>query len=231
MRAKAFFLVGVVFAIWSCAGCSRGERAGAGTEGSARATANPLPEPVIVFLGDSLTDGYHLDRSQSYPARIEERIQERGWSARVINAGVSGDTTADGLRRLHALLREHVDVFVLALGINDVFRQTDVPVIQRNLEEILNRTRAHSPGVQFVIAGMKLNRSWDPDYAKDFEAMYRTVAEKHHAVFVPFLLKGVAGKASLNLPDGIHPTAKGHAVIAENMWSYLEPILDDMIRP
>ncbi len=190
---------------------------------SARAAANR----TIVFFGDSLTAGYGLNdpSSEAYPALLQQKIEAEkpGW--RAVNAGLSGETTSGGLRRVDWILRQPVDIFVLALGGNDGLRGIDPAVSRANLLQILERVRAKYPQAKLVLAGMQMPPSMGADFAKAFEQMYPDVAEKTGAVLVPFLLQGVGGQLDLNLPDRIHPNAKGHAVLADTVWKTLRPLL------
>ncbi|MEM9174811.1 MAG: arylesterase [Myxococcota bacterium] len=181
--------------------------------------------PVIVFLGTSLTAGYGLEESQAYPALIEERLQAEGLAYRVINAGVSGDTSAGGLRRLPWLLRMPVAVLVLELGANDMLRGLDIEQLRTNLETILDQTREAHPRVKFVVSGMRAAPNLGRDYVERFDSVYPALAEKYGAPLVPFLLEDVAAKRTLNQADGIHPTAEGHALIADRVWETLAPVL------
>lgn len=190
-------------------------------------TARAAASRTIVFFGDSLTAGYGLEdpAGESYPARIQAKIDagKLGW--RAVNAGLSGETTSGGLRRVDWILRQPVDIFVLALGGNDGLRGIDPAVSRANLQQILERVRAKYPQAKLVLAGMQMPPSMGADFARAFEQMYPEVADKYGAVFVPFLLEGVGGQLDLNLPDRIHPNAKGHAIIAETMWKALRPLL------
>jgi acyl-CoA thioesterase-1 len=190
---------------------------------SARAAATR----TIVFFGDSLTAGYGLNdpSSEAYPALLQQKIEAEkpGW--RAVNAGLSGETTSGGLRRVDWILRQPVDIFVLALGGNDGLRGIDPAVSRANLLQILERVRAKYPQAKLVLAGMQMPPSMGADFAKAFEQMYPDVAEKTGAVLVPFLLQGVGGQLDLNLPDRIHPNAKGHAVLADTVWKTLRPLL------
>jgi acyl-CoA thioesterase-1 len=190
-------------------------------------TARAAAARTVVFFGDSLTAGYGLDdpAGESYPARIQEKIdaEKLGW--RAVNAGLSGETTSGGLRRVDWILRQPVDIFVLALGGNDGLRGIDPSVSRTNLQQILERVRAKYPQAKLVLAGMQMPPSMGADFAKAFERMYPEVADKHGAVLVPFLLDGVGGRLDLNLPDRIHPNARGHAIIAETVWKALRPLL------
>jgi acyl-CoA thioesterase-1 len=182
---------------------------------------------TIIFFGDSLTAGYGLSdpTSQAYPALIQEKIDEAGMPWRVVNAGLSGETTSGGLRRVDWILRQPVDIFVLALGANDGLRGIDPAVSRQNLQKIFERVRARNPKAKFVLAGMQMPPEMGADFSRQFEQIFPKVAEKFDATLVPFLLEGVGGRSDLNQPDRIHPTAKGHAMIAETVWRVLRPLL------
>lgn len=203
--------------------------------GDSRVTEHTLPsksnrgEPkVILCLGDSLTAGYGLDKSQAYPAILQEKIDHLGWNFQVINAGLSGETTAGGLRRLDWFLKRKIDVLILALGGNDALRGIPLDSTKKNLDEIMTRTQAKYSGVKIVLSGMLIPPNWGTDYPNKFRAIFPEIAKKHKAQLIPFLLEGVGGKAQLNFPDGIHPTAEGHQIVAENVWKVLKPILASM---
>ena len=180
---------------------------------------------TILILGDSLTDGYGLTRSQAYPALLAQKLSAAGYrNFEVINAGVSGDTTAGGVRRIPKYLTRKIDVFILELGINDAFRGVPIGQMRTNLQTIIDQVRAKNPGVAIVIAGMQLPIGGD-GYVQTFGEMFSELAEKNHAALLPYLLEGVGGDPSLNLPDYIHPNAAGHRIVAENVWRVLEPVL------
>jgi acyl-CoA thioesterase-1 len=184
------------------------------------------PEPrTILFLGDSITAGFGLDPSEAYPALIQQKIDAKHWQFKVINAGQSGDTTAGGLSRLDWLLKNRIDVLVLELGGNDGLRGLPVETTRKNLQTIIDRCKAKYPGIKIVLAGMKVPPNMGGDYGKPFEAMFPDLAKKNNAALVPFILEGVGGVRELNLPDGIHPTTKGQAIVAANVWKALEPVL------
>ncbi len=183
---------------------------------------------VLLFLGDSLTAGYGIDASQAFPALIQAKIDAKRWNIKVINAGQSGDTSAGGLARLDWLLKNRVDILVLELGANDGLRGLPVEVTRKNLHAIIDRTRQRYPQVKVVITGMRVPPNMGRDYGTRFEAIFPALAKKNQGVLIPFILEGVAGVRELNLPDGIHPTAEGHRVIAGNIWKVLEPIMRSM---
>jgi acyl-CoA thioesterase-1 len=186
--------------------------------------AAPVPR-TILFLGDSITAGYGLDLDQAYPGLIQKKIETKGWNFKVVNAGQSGDTSAGGLTRLDWLLKNRVDILVLELGANDGLRGLSTEQMRKNLQAIIDRTKERYPEAKVVIAGMKVPPNMGGDYGRRFEAAFADLAKKNKALFIPFILEGVGGMQELNLPDGIHPTAKGHEIVANNVWKVLEPLL------
>lgn len=183
---------------------------------------------TIIFFGDSLTAGYGLDPSQAFPALIQEKIDARGWKFRAVNAGLSGETTAGGLRRVNWVLQRPMDVFVLALGANDGLRGLAVEEAKKNLQAIIERVRGKYPQVKLVLAGMQMPSNLGRDYATRFRDIFPELARANNAALIPFLLQGVGGKPELNLPDGIHPTPAGQRIVAENVWNILEPVLQSL---
>jgi len=179
---------------------------------------------TILVLGDSLSDGFQLKRSEAYPALIANKLRDADLNLQVTNASATGGTTEGGLERLPAHLKRKIDIFVLELGINDAFRGVPVEQIQNNLQQIIDRVKARNPDVRVVIAGMQLPNYGADDYVSAFGKMFGDLATKNGAALVPYLLDGVAGDPSLNLPDGIHPNASGQKILAENVWRVLEPI-------
>jgi acyl-CoA thioesterase-1 len=186
--------------------------------------AAPAPKTVVI-LGDSVAAGFGLDPSQAFPARIQEKIDARGWNFKVVNAGQSGDTSAAGLSRMDWLLRNRVDVLVLELGANDGLRGLPAEVTKKNLQAIIDRAKAKYPQVKIVIAGMKIPPNMGRNYGRQFESIFPDLAKRNDAALIPFILESVGGIRELNLPDGIHPTAKGHEIVARNVWKVLEPVL------
>jgi len=180
-------------------------------------------ERVIVCFGDSLTAGLGVAPAEAYPARLAARLEAEGYRYRVVNAGVSGDTTAGGLRRLDWALRLEPDIVILALGANDGLRGQDLRAVRANLDALVERFQR--AGARVLLAGMRLPPNYGRPYADEFRRMYEAVARQHRAALMPFLLDGVGGTPRLNQPDGIHPTAEGHRVIAERLWPYLRPLL------
>jgi acyl-CoA thioesterase-1 len=195
--------------------------------GAAQAEAPPerLGAPRrIVFLGDSLTAGLGLPREQSVPALIQDRLAAEGYGYEVINAGVSGDTSAGGVSRLDWSLDGEVEILVIELGANDGLRGLPVTQMKRNLDQIITRAKARD--ITVVLTGMEAPPNYGPAYTGEFRKVFRDLADEHDVVFVPFFLDGVAGIPSLNNSDGIHPNAEGARIIAGNIWDALEPVLD-----
>lgn len=188
------------------------------------ATAMARP-PAVLVLGDSLSAGYGLKRSAAFPALLSEKAEAPGFDLVVMNAGVSGDTTAGGLRRLPALLHHQVDVLVLELGINDAFRGVPVAQIESNLQQIIDLTKERYPDARIVIAGMRLPQEVTQNYLAKFGAIFSELARRNGAELVPFLLEGVAGNPALNQNDMIHPNAAGQKVLADNVWPMLQRAL------
>ncbi len=183
----------------------------------------------VIFLGNSLTAGYGLSVKEAYPAFLQTRVDSLRWPVIMVNAGVSGDTSSGGLRRLGWQLRNPPDVLVVALGGNDGLRGISPALTKANLVQIVNQTRAASPEVNIIIAGMQLPPNLGPQFQEEFRAVFPAVAQETGAALIPFLLEGVGGIAELNQPDGIHPTAAGQQILADNVWEILAPILQSRI--
>jgi acyl-CoA thioesterase I len=179
--------------------------------------------PRIVAFGDSLTAGLGVATEDAYPARLQRRLDEQGLRYRVINAGVSGDTTAGGLRRVEWVLKSRPDIVILELGGNDGLRGLNLQETKANLERIIQRCQEAS--VTVVLAGMKLPPNYGTDYTKAFEAIYPALAKQYRVTLIPFFLDGVAGSASLNQADGIHPTSEGYRIIADKVLEQIKRLL------
>jgi len=188
--------------------------------------AAPAPQ-TIVFFGDSLTYGFGLDdpATQSYPALVQKKISAAGLNAKVVNAGLSGDTTAGGLRRVDWVLRQKVDIFVLALGANDGLRGIDPGDIEANLNSIIAKVRRKYPTATIILAGVKMPAILGADYVRDYDEVFPAVAARQEVTLIPFLLEGVGGHADLNQSDGIHPNARGAEIVAGTVWKTLAPIV------
>jgi acyl-CoA thioesterase-1 len=193
------------------------------------ATSQAETPRVVIAFGDSLTAGFGLSPSEAWPALLEKRLNERdgAGSWRVINSGVSGETSSGGLRRVAWVIRQpRVDVFILALGANDGLRGQPLDNLERNLRSIVSHVRARHPEARIILAGMHMPRNLGADYADAFGAVFPRVAESEGIALIPFLLEGVAAIPELNLPDQIHPNEVGQRRVEENVWSVLEPILE-----
>ncbi|MEM8892961.1 MAG: arylesterase [Bacteroidota bacterium] len=197
------------------------------TDSSEVSESQPQAEEkkTILFFGNSLTAGYGLDISEAFPALIQEKIDSLGLSYTVINAGLSGETTASGSSRVEWVLRDSVDVFILELGGNDGLRGISTEETRKNLIEIIDKVRGTNENVTIVLAGMQIPPNMGEEYTSRFRVIYPELAEEKKTTLIPFLLKDVGGIAELNLPDGIHPTAEGHQIVAETVWEVLKPLL------
>lgn len=181
------------------------------------------PKAILVF-GDSLSDGFMLKRNEAYPALLAKKLRAAGLDFSVTNASVSGGTTDGGLERLPPHLKHRIDILILELGINDVFHGLSVDQIENNLQQIIDKVKARNPNARVVIAGIQLPGYAADDYVSAFGKMFADLAAKNRAALVPYLLEGVGGNSSLNLPDGIHPNAAGQKILAENVWRVLQPV-------
>ncbi|HWC51430.1 MAG TPA: arylesterase [Nitrospira sp.] len=179
--------------------------------------------PRIVAFGDSLTAGLGVPAEEAYPAQLQHRLDEQGIRYRVINAGVSGETTAGGLRRVEWVLKSRPHVVLLELGANDGLRGLNLEQTKSNLERIIQRCQEAS--VTVILAGMKLPPNYGADYTKGFEAIYPAIAKQYGLTLIPFFLDGVAGSAALNQADGIHPTREGYRIIADKVLEQIKPLL------
>jgi acyl-CoA thioesterase-1 len=182
-------------------------------------------DQTILFFGDSLTAGLGLDPNLAFPALIQQRLDSLGYDYQVVNAGLSGETTASGRNRLDWVLRQPVEIFVLELGANDGLRGIPLSETRKNLEEMILLVRNKYPGVKVVLAGMQLPPNMGPEYTVEFRKIFPDLADKHQVFLIPFLLNGVGGIPELNQQDGIHPTAEGHEIVAETVWEILEPAM------
>jgi len=206
-------------------GASEKPAGAAGSNGPAVPDASADRRPVVLFFGTSLTAGLGLDQEQAYPALIQRKIDSAGLKYRAVNAGVSGETSAAGLRRIDWILQQRVAVLVLELGANDALRGLELAAARANLQEIVDRTRARYPNVKIVVAGMQAPPSLGRSYTREFQDMFVKLARTNGAALIPFLLAGVAGVDSLNQRDGIHPNVVGERIVANNVWKVLEPML------
>ena len=218
----------VMLALALAVGCSRPSEsrqpAGPAPEATNAPQAPKAPQaPRIVFLGDSLTAGLGLPSTQSFPSLIGKKLKEKGLDYEIVNAGVSGDTSAGGLRRLDWSLDGNVRVLIVALGANDGLRGLSTSEMKKNLAAVLDRARERN--VPVIFAGMEAPPNYGPDYTREFRDVYSELAAEYKVRFIPFLLQGVAGNASLNQGDGIHPNTRGAEIVADLVWKELEPEL------
>ena len=233
MTMSRIIAAAVAATLTACSG-PRERAAEPAGEANAPAAAAPAPQAatdaadsarVILFVGTSLTAGYGVGADSAYPAVIQRWIDAARLPYRVSNAGISGETSAGGLRRMAWSLQAPVDVLVLELGANDGLRGIDPGHMRANLDSIIRLTRKRYPESAIVLAGMEAPPNLGERYTGAFRRVFRDLAEKYHASLVPFLLEGVAAADSLNQPDGIHPTGAGHRILAANVWRVLEPVL------
>jgi len=198
--------------------------------GGAVAQAPQSKPKNILFFGNSLTAGYGVGTERAFPALIQQRVDSLGWPFRVVNAGLSGETSSGGLRRINWVLRRKVDVFVLELGGNDALRGIDLKITRANLAAIIDRVRNKYPKATVLIAGMQVPPNLGQDYAAEFRQMFPQLALAMSSTLIPFLLERVGGIPELNQADRIHPTAAGHRIVAGNVWEILKPLLAQKLR-
>ena len=192
---------------------------------AASAAPSTAGKKRLLFFGNSLTAGLGVEPEQAFAGLIGQKIDSLGLPYEVINAGLSGETTAGGRSRVGWILRQPVDIFVLELGANDGLRGLPLSATRQNLQGIVDTVRRRSPGAQIVLAGMQIPPNMGQAYATDFKAVFQEIAAKNHLVLIPFLLDGVGGHPDLNQPDGIHPTAAGHRIVARTVWATLGPLV------
>lgn len=206
--------------------CDQKQKPAAGA-GSGKRDSATVSKPVktIVFFGNSLTAGYGLDPSQAFPALIQHTIDSLNLDYKVVNAGVSGETSSGGNSRVDWILEQQVDVFVLELGANDGLRGIPLQETRANLQSIIDKVKARYPQAKILVAGMQMPPNMGLQYTNEFRAIFPELAKKNNSILIPFILEGVGGEVSLNQQDGIHPTAEGHQIVAANVWRELQPVL------
>ncbi len=180
-------------------------------------------KPVILAFGDSLTAGWGVNEEESYPSRLQVKLASAGFPHKVVNAGISGDTTAGGVRRIRWLMKHNPKIVILALGANDGLRGQPADEMRRNLETIIEICRENN--ARILLAGMKALPNYGEDYMLEFESVFPELAKKHSLEFLPFLLEGVAGVREHTHPDGLHPVASGYSIVTDLVWERLEPML------
>jgi acyl-CoA thioesterase-1 len=213
------FLFGLVAALSGC------EQPRAEPRANSAPPSASSERPSVLFLGTSLTAGLGLEPEQAYPALIQQKIDSAGLGYRVVNAGVSGETSAGALRRIDWLFREPVAVLVVETGANDGLRGLPIDTLRANIQAILDRAKQLQPKPKLVLIGMRMPPNYGLAYSSRFQKVYAELARENDAALVPFLLEGVGGNPALNQPDGIHPTAEGQRKLAETVWRVLEPVL------
>lgn len=183
---------------------------------------------AILFFGDSITAGLGVEREQAFPAIIQEKLDSAGYNYEVINSGLSGETSAGGVRRIDWVLQRKVDIMVLELGGNDGLRGIEVASTKENLQQIIDKAYAKNPDMNIIIAGMQVPPNLGSDYAQEFRSIFPELAEENDLPIIPFILDGVGGDSELNQADGIHPNAAGHQIVAGNVWEVLKGVLDSL---
>lgn len=233
MTKKNHFLTALLAVFLVLSSCGQ-ETAVASTDSSeAKETAAEIPavpskkdRPRIVFFGNSLTAGYGLDEQYSFPSIIQQRLDSMGYNYEVVNAGLSGETTAGGRNRIDWVMEQPMDVFVLELGGNDVLRGFELTATRENLAAILDAVSNRYPDTQLILAGMEAPPNMGETYTKEFREIYRDLAREKEIALIPFLLADVGGIKELNLPDRIHPNKEGQKIVANNVMQVLEPLLE-----
>jgi acyl-CoA thioesterase-1 len=225
MKLLQAFIIWLLVSAVSLAACGQAIKTPTLKSPARTSAGRTVPTKRIVFFGNSLTAGYGVAAKSNLPSLIAQKVDSAGLPYQVVNAGVSGETTAGGLARIGTVLRQPVDVFVLELGANDAFRMVPVANIRRNLQGIVDAVKRKNPKAQIVIAGMQIPGVFGPGYVSEFQGVFREVAAKNRAALIPFLLENVGGIPELNQPDGIHPTAAGYRIVAGTVWKTLSPLL------
>jgi acyl-CoA thioesterase-1 len=225
---QKFKLTFLLFTMLAFSACDQNKKPATdeGAQSSTAARPDNASAKTILFFGDSLTAGYGLDDpSEAFPGVIKDKIDSLKLPYRVVNAGLSGETTAGGNARLDWLLKQKVDIFILELGANDGLRGIPVNETNKNLQSIIDKVKAKYPEVKIVLVGMQVPPNMGADYGNKFKTVFPDLATKNHVQLVPFLLQGVGGIPELNQADGIHPTAKGAKIAANNVWEVLKGVL------
>lgn len=224
-------LPGLMLLITFFSGCGNGEGGDAPSDTTAVAITDTTNKAGIndvkniIFFGNSLTAGYGLEPSQAFPALIQQKIDSAGLQYKVVNAGVSGETSAGGAGRIDWILRQKPDVFVLELGANDGLRGIPVAETRKNLQTIIDKVKEKNNDAIIIIAGMMMPPNMGQQFTAEFRQIFPDLAKKNNILLIPFLLEGVGGEAQFNQQDGIHPTAEGHAILANNVWKVMQPVL------
>jgi len=226
---KDIYIIALVLLLFSACTASTDstQSTGSPTEtqtGVSESATNEVRKTVL-FFGDSITAGFGIGEEEAFPALIQHKFDSLGLQWRSVNAGLSGETSAGGLRRIDWLLQQKIDILVLELGGNDGLRGVSPDQTKQNLIGIIEKTRATYPDCIIILAGMQIPPNLGQTYATAFANVYAEVAETQDTYLIPFILEGVGGNPALNLPDGIHPTPRGHRIVAKTVWDYIEPLV------
>ena len=223
----------LILMVWGCGSSETKTDAKLETSSAATGQKTSLPpastKHTVLFFGNSLAAGYGVEPSQAFPALIGEKIDSAGLNYTVVNAGLSGETTAGGKSRIGWVLRQPVAVFVLELGGNDGLRGLPLSATRQNLQAILDTVRRKSPQATIVLAGMQIPPNLGTDYTREFRELFKELADKNKAILIPFLLESVGGVPKLNQADGIHPNPAGHKIVAETVWGVIRPVLEKKV--
>ena len=219
---SAYFWLILFFVIVSCNNNSKNPAPQKQEDTKNNPVDSSTQKKTILFFGNSLTAGYGVDPSEAYPALIQDKIDSLHLNYNVVNAGVSGETTSDGNSRIEWILKQPVDIFVLELGGNDGLRGIPLAVTEKNLQSIIDAVKKKYPDAKIILEGIQIPPNMGADYTTEFRKIYPRLASKNDIELIPFLLKGVGGDPKLNQRDGIHPTAEGHKIVAENVWEVLK---------
>ena len=223
---KALYLM-TAFSLLYCTNPTKDKPVEAKSEVDQKAvfTEQKSDKPVIMFFGDSITKGYGIDPDDAFSTLIQLRLDSLGYDYLVINAGLSGETTASGLSRVNWVLKTVPEIFILELGANDGLRGINTEETRKNLKKIIAKVREVNPEVKILLAGMEVPPNMGEGYADPFRKIFPGIRDSEQVSLIPFILDKVAGEPELNLPDGIHPTVEGHRIVSETVWQYLQPML------
>ena len=223
MKKGIVFIAGLIILF---SGCTNDKKTTVDNQNTTvKDSVTVVKKKTIVFFGNSLTAGYGLSPSQAFPAIIQKKIDSLGLPYQVVNAGVSGETSSGGNTRIDWILRQPVDIFILELGANDGLRGIPLSETKKSLQSIIDKVKAKYPATKLIFAGMEVPPNMGQTYTTEFRNIYTELATKNAMTLVPFILEGVGGETQLNQEDGIHPTAEGHKIVAENLWRQLGKLL------
>jgi len=227
----SYFFIALI--VWNCGEKSKQKDVNTATENNSKEKEQVASEgnKVILFFGNSLTAAYGLDTEEGFPNRIQQKIDSLGLDYTVINSGLSGETTSGGLNRLDWVLNQKVDVFVLELGANDGLRGIPLTETKNNLQAMIDLVKSKNADTKIILAGMQIPPNMGEAYTTEFKNIFPDIAAKNDISLIPFLLEDVAGIPDLNLEDGIHPTAEGQKIVANNVWEILNPVITPVLEP